>query len=214
MFGILLGLIGCTVAGIEGMQRNIEDIQERSKARRNGNLTYLDSYGHEHLTSTGKCVITTTTNDSKDLVIRDLKGDTVYYNLSEIKRNSKPQKKKKLCRNSLPSMPRGYEVTYWEYVEHENDYTSIPRGVDYVKIFTPYNDNEMLEKFETDICNKNKINEWYRNMWNKHIYNNMYNDKWILYEKETGDYSIKKLEDFIKKNNYPTFDEFVKKYNL
>ena len=209
-FGLLLGLIGCTVAGIEGIQRDIEDTQERNKARRNGNLTYYDSYGHEHLTSTGRKVITTTMNGSKDVVIRDIKNDKVYYNLSQMRRDKEPKIEKTLCVGRVPSMPAGYRVTFWDYNKFDNKYLQPPKGIDYVEIFTPWNNKEMLELYTKK---RGIINEHNRKIWNKYLYDYCYQWKYFYYIEEKNDKHIK-FEDFINQNNYPTFEEFVIKYNL
>lgn len=212
-FGLLLGLIGCAVAGIEGIQRDVEDTQERNKAMRNGNLTYYDSYGHEHLTSNGRRVITTTMNGSKDVVIRDLKSDKVYYNLSEIRRANEPKKKMKLHRRGSARLPHGFEATFWDREDYPS-YCGIPDGVKFVEIFTPWNNKEMDDIFKEKEPNKyEKKNDKMRREYNEKFYWFCYGDEYKKYRIETHNWDMK-FEDYIKINNYPTLEEFINKYNL
>lgn len=213
MFGILLGLIGCTVAGVEGIQRDIEDTQERNKARRNGNLTYYDSYGHEHLTSNGRRVITTTMNGSKDVVIRDLKSDKVYYNLSEIRRVNEPKRTKELYRRGSNMFPAGFEVLF--YCKRKlPEYVGVCDVDEFVEIYTPWNNEEMDRIFKEKNPSKyTRKNEEMRQEYNERMYRLRYGDEYDTYKKETREWDMK-FEDYIRMKNYPTLEEFIKKYNL
>ena len=210
-FGLLLGLIGCAVAGVEGISRSIDDDLDRARAKRTGELTYMDSYGRDHLTENGRRVRITVINGQK--VIQDIKTDKVYYNLTAIE-NAKKPKFRKLYRKPLYN-GNIIEVTFWSDIKLPEKGMGYPGSIEYVEIFTAWNNEEMRKKFEKNepFQYKIKFNEEGRKWYNQIIYDRCYKDRYNKYKKEKRNWELT-FDEYIKMFNCPTMEEFVKKYNL
>ena len=229
-FGLLLGLVGCAIAGKEKISRDVEDDMERKYARLRGDLTYRDSYGREHLVSNNRRVMTTTSVTGNSVVIQDVKTGKTYYNLTDIRnanlkksmelrdariRKEKEDENGKIIAEAIRDGKKYYYINVWD--EKKKVWDKEPRLVKTGERGWIESTRSPLQYVEFDVVMLYKEDKKYYfdrienvriRKQGKHLREDAY-DKYVRLCEGKWMYNGN-----MNKKPEMTYEEFIKKYNL